>query len=274
MPYADVGGQRIAYVSGGQGETVLLVHGITTYSFLWKDVCPLIRREHTFYAPDLLGCGDSSKPRGADYSLSAQADIIVGFMEALGIGKAHLVGHDIGGGIAQILAVRAPERFLSLTLVNSVGYDYWPVQPIVSMRVPLLRHIAMAAFDLGVLRMLVQRTFHHKEKVDADLMAQFMRPLRSEEGKEGFLALARALDNSQLLDVSDQLPKLPMPVLVIRGEKDMYLKPVISERLHGEIGDSRYELIPTAGHYTPLDEPRRVAELIIEHIGAGSLASV
>jgi len=177
VPFADVGGLKIFYRTGGKGEAVLLLHGITTYSFLWKDVTPLLEESFTFFALDLLGCGDSSRPGNEDYSLSAQADIVLGFMENVGVAGAHLVGHDIGGGIAQILAVRAPERFLSLTLVNSVGYDYWPVQPIVSMRVPLLKHLAMAAFDRGVLRMLVQRTFHHKEKVDDGLIAEFMRPL-------------------------------------------------------------------------------------------------
>jgi pimeloyl-ACP methyl ester carboxylesterase len=269
VPFADVGGLKIFYRTGGKGEAVLLLHGITTYSFLWKDVTPLLEENFTFFAPDLLGCGDSSKPGDEDYSLSAQADIILGFMENVGIARAHLVGHDIGGGVAQILAVRDPERFLSLTLVNSVGYDYWPVQPIVSMRVPLLKHLAMAAFDRGVLRMLVQRTFHHKEKVDADLIAEFMRPLQTAEGKAGFFALARALDNTQVLKVVDELPGLPMPVLIVRGDKDIYLKPIISERLHSEMPGSRYEVIDTAGHYSPLDEPRRVAELLLAHLGAG-----
>ena len=274
VPFADVGGLKIFYRTGGKGEAVLLLHGITTYSFLWKDVTPFLEGDFTFFVPDLLGCGDSSKPGDADYSISAQADIIHGFMESVGIARAHLVGHDIGGGIAQILAVRTPERFLSLALVNTVGYDYWPVQPIVSMRVPLLKHLAMAAFDRGVLRMLVQRTFHHREKVDADLIAEFMRPLQTEEGKAGFFALARALDNTQVMKIVDRLPMVPMPVLIIRGEKDIYLKPIISERLHSDMAGSRYETIATAGHYSPLDEPRRVAALLLAHLGAGVAGTV
>lgn len=272
MPLTRVGPFDIAYRAGGKGEAVLLLHGITTYSFLWKEVVRSIERDFAFFAPDLLGCGDSSKPAGADYSLSAQAGIVLQFMENLGIAKAHLVGHDIGGGIAQILAVRVPGRLLSLTLINTVGYDYWPVQPIVSMRIPLLRHLAMAAFDLGVLRMLVLRTFHHKEKVDANLMAEFMRPLQSDAGKAGFLALARSLDNTQVLEVSHRLPSLSIPVLIIRGDKDIYLKPVISERLHGEIPGSRYEIITTAGHFSPLDDPDAVAALLLRHFSAARAA--
>jgi pimeloyl-ACP methyl ester carboxylesterase len=117
--------------------------------------------------------------------------------------------------------------------------------------------------------MLVQRTFHHKEKVDAGLIAEFMRPLQTEEGKAGFFALAKALDNTQVLKIVDELPKLRMPVLIVRGEKDIYLKPIISGRLHSDMPGSRYETIATAGHYSPLDEPRRVAELLLAHFGVG-----
>jgi pimeloyl-ACP methyl ester carboxylesterase len=266
MRFADVGDLRIAYRTGGRGDSALFLHGITTYSFLWKDVVTLLEDDLTFFTPDLMGCGDSSKPAGADYSLSAQADMILGFMDEAGVGKAHLVGHDIGGGIAQILAAREPERFRSLSLINSVGYDYWPVQPIVTMRIPLLRHLATAALDHGVMRMLVSRTFHHGEKVNDELMGLFMEPLKSAEGRRGFLALAIALDNSQLMSISGQLPRLPMPVLIVRGEKDIYLKPIISERLHREIKGSRYESLSTAGHYSPLDDPQSVAELILDFI--------
>jgi pimeloyl-ACP methyl ester carboxylesterase len=59
-----------------------------------------------------------------------------------------------------------------------------------------------------------------------------------------------------------------MPVLIVRGEKDIFLKPIISERLHQEIKGSRYERLSTAGHFSPLDDPQGVAELILDFIGA------
>ncbi len=66
----------------GAPDAALFLHGITTYSFLWKDVVSLLKDHLTFFAPDLMGCGDSSKPAGANYSLSAQADMILGFIGA------------------------------------------------------------------------------------------------------------------------------------------------------------------------------------------------
>lgn len=267
MNFVDFDSIRIAYRKDGVGEAIVLIHGITTYSFVWKEMIPRLSGEYETYALDLLGCGESSKPEGEDYSIAAQAKIVLRFMDTLGIDRAHVAGHDIGGGIAQIMAVGNPERFLSLTLINTVGYDYWPVQPIVTMRVPILRHIIVATLDMGVLRLLVERGFHHCEKVDEELMELFRRPLRAEEGRKGFLALAKSLDNSQLMAIAGRLPGLPMPVLVVRGDRDIYLKESISERLHREIGGSRFERIATAGHFAPLDEPDLVAGMMLDFIG-------
>ena len=101
-----------------------------------------------------------------------------------------------------------------------------------------------------------------RDKVDDALMALFLHPLRDRAGKNAFLDFAAGLDNSQLMEIADDLRKLPMPVMIIRGEADIYLKPVISERLHREIPGSRFERIPTAGHFSPLDEPELHVDLI------------
>lgn len=268
MPLAHIDGIDIAYRRHGSGEPVLLVHGITSYSFLWKDMVPGLSEGFDIIAPDLVSCGESAKPPGRDVSIKAQADMLVGLLDELGIAKAHLVGHDVGGGVCQILAAADPARFLSLILLNTVGYDYWPVQPIMTMRVPIIRLIALAAFDLGVFRALVGRGFHHREKVDDSLMELFWRPLKTREGKAGFLAFASALDNSQLMAVAGDLPALTMPVMIVRGDADIYLKPVIAERLHREIPHSRYERVATAGHFSPLDEPEKHVALIRDFISS------
>lgn len=262
MDSVRVGDFNIAFRREGQGEPMLLVHGITSYSFLWKDMIPLLAEDFDVVAVDLLGCGDSDKPKDVDYSLAAQAEILGRLMDILGLEKTHLVGQDIGGGIVQIMAVNAPERFHTLSLINSVGYDYWPVQPIISMRIPLIRHIAMAALDMGIFRALIDRGFYHREKVDEDMMQLFWRPLRTLEGRKGFLHLAMCLDNSQVMRIVDRLHGLELPTLIVRGEADIYLKPVISERLHSGIRNSRLETIKTAGHFTPLDEPEITAGLL------------
>jgi pimeloyl-ACP methyl ester carboxylesterase len=252
---------------------MVMVHGITTYSFLWKDLLPALSEDFEVITLDLLGCGDSDKPHGADYSLPAQADIITKLLDSLGIRQAHFVTHDVGGGIGQIIAIKHPEYVKSLVLINSVGYDYWPVQPIISLRIPIIRQIAMAAMDMGILKLLIKWGFYHKEKVTTDLMSRYQRPLLAHAGREGFLALAKGLNNRHLMDIADGLRHLTIPVLIIRGDADVYLPAKISERLHNDMKDSRYEVITRAGHFAPLDEPRGIVGLIEEFLGVPEKAN-
>lgn len=260
--------QRIAFRREGAGPAMLMVHGITTYSFMWEGMMRPLSKRFDVLAPDLLGCGESDKPMQSDYSIAAQAELMIKFLDAMEIPNVHLVCHDIGGGVGQILAIKHPERVRSLTLINSVAYDYWPVQPIVTLRIPILRQIALATLDAGLFKAIVKHGFYHKELVTDELMEHFRRPLLTLGGREGFLRLAKCLDSSQLMDISDRLKQLQMPVLIIRGETDAYLKPIISERLHSDIPNSVLKKLSTAGHFTPMDEPDMVAEMLSEFIKA------
>lgn len=260
--HIEIDGYKIACHRSGSGEAMLLVHGITTYSFIWKEMVSGLSSDFDVIALDLLGCGDSEMPKGVDYSISAQADIIKKLLDELGIKKVHLVCHDIGGGIGQIFAVRYPDRLHDLVLINSVAYDFWPVQPIVSMRTPIIRQLGMALLDIGFFKLLVKRGVYHKERVTDELMEMFYRPVRSAEGKAAFLHLAKCLNNMQLMEIAEDLRKLQLPVLIVRGDADIYLKPEISEKLHSEINTSRLERIPTGGHFIQVDEPELLVKMI------------
>ncbi len=262
----NVRGFNLAYLRRGKGEPLLLIHGITTYSFIWQDVIPHLQGSFDVIAIDLLGCGDSDKPTNTDYSLKAQAELIKDFLEALGLDRVHLVCHDIGGGIGQVLSVKYPERLKTLTLINTVGYDYWPVQPIKSLRIPFFRQMAMAVMDLGLFRAVIKRAIYHKERLTDELMEQFLRPLRTKEGRQGFLHLAKCLNNRDLLEIEEKLKDLEIPVLIIRGDRDVYLSPRISERLKEDIKGSVFRLFKHAGHFVQIDEPLELASTIKDFI--------
>jgi pimeloyl-ACP methyl ester carboxylesterase len=262
VTFIDIDGIKIAYYSYGQGEPMLLVHGITTYSFIWRNMIPSLSEKYNVIAVDLLGCGESDKPAGVDYSIAAQSEILRKLMERLNLEAVHLVCHDIGGGIGQIMAVKYPEHIKDLVLINSVAYDYWPVQPIVTMRIPLIRQVAMASMDLGIFNALIRRGIYHKERVTDELLALFWKPLHKREGRQGFLQLAKCLNNNDLMDIADNLRNLKMPVLIIRGDADPYLGSIIAERLHSEIKGSYLEIVKTGGHFVQEDEPDLLVALI------------
>ncbi|MCF6278463.1 MAG: alpha/beta fold hydrolase, partial [Anaerolineales bacterium] len=229
--HAKVDGHKLFYLQAGEGETVLLIHGITTYSFIWQNVMPLLSQKYRVIAIDLLGCGKSDKPLDISYGLTAHAKRLVSFLRELNISKIHLVGHDLGGGIAQIMAVNHESLFYDMTLANRVGYAYWPVQPITALRAPIIRQLIMASLDLGIFQLIIKRALFHKERLTPELMAQFSAPLATREGRKAFLHFARSLDNRNLTEIEGKLRTLKIPTLIIHGENDVFLNINIAKQL-------------------------------------------
>jgi pimeloyl-ACP methyl ester carboxylesterase len=265
--YSQVGQHRLAYERVGSGVPVVLVHGITTYSFIWDSVIPFLSPGFDVIALDLLGCGDSDMPLDVSYSIQAHAERLHAFVQNLGLERFHLVGHDLGGGVAQIFAVRHSEMLSSLTLINSVAYDFWPVQPVTALRTPIVRQLMMASFDLGTFRLVIRRGFYHKERVTPELLEKFMAPMQTAEGRKAFMHFARCLDNHNLTDISEDLHRMNVPTHVIRGDADPYLSAVITERLAEGLPNCRVTHIPTASHFAMEDEPELVARAILSGLG-------
>lgn len=142
-----VGDARVAYYDEGGGSPVLLLHGCPFSAFVWRKVIPHLSPAHRCLAPDLLGLGDTETAEDADWSLRAQAVMVLGFLDALRISRAHVIGHDHGGAVAQLLAAEHPERVERLVLANAEAYDNWPSEaerPFVRLtQIPLLGDLAL-----------------------------------------------------------------------------------------------------------------------------------
>ena len=257
-----INNHELIYYRMGNGEPLLMVHGITTYSFIWRNLVPYLEDKYELIIVDLLGCGDSDKRIDMELSLKNHAMILSTFMSKLHLLKVHLIGHDVGGGICQIMAVRYPESILSLTLMNTVAYDFWPVQPIITMRTPIIRQLAMATLDLGAFKFIVKRGVFHSNRVTKELMDYFWYPMKTSEGRKAFLFFSHCLNNKDLLDISEELSQLQLPVLIIRGDKDVYLSKQIADKLHHNISTSQLKTIATAGHFIQEDEPEQLTKYI------------
>jgi len=123
--FIDVNGARLYYYAAGSrgvGEPVVFLHGFPTSSHLWTEVVPLVPKGHRVVVVDLLGYGRSDRPAGRDVSVRGHADRIIGLLDALAINYACIVGHDVGGGIAQTMAVRWPTR-VSRLMLGGAGFD-------------------------------------------------------------------------------------------------------------------------------------------------------
>jgi len=252
----------VAYLRQGQGPAVLLLHGIPSSSYLWRDIIDPLSATFDVLAPDLLGYGDSDKRLDADLSIAAQARYMVAFMETLGVHQAAVIGHDIGGGVAQLMAVDEPQRVARLTLIDSAVDNNWPVPVIARLKEPAWDQI-MVNIDLRKgLREGLEKGMVTASRVTDEVVDEWTRPFQDLGGRRAYLRAARALNNRDLVSRSKHIEELEIPTLILWGANDAFLEPRWAEVLQRKFRTSTVEIIDPGGHFLPLDRPDAVIEAV------------
>ena len=275
----QLGDVRLAYRDEGSGPAVLLLHGCPFASFVWRRLIPQLAPSHRCIAPDLLGLGDTETPPGAGWSLPAQAETMIRLLDSLGIERAHVLGHDHGGAVAQVLAAHHPTRVDRLVLTDAEAYDNWPSaeeRPFVRItQMPLLGDLVLWLWSRRVvLRATLVRA---KAVYDARaLSGEFIDFLiRANLGDRRRRAktkrfIAEQFDpgnNWVTLDILDGLRRFDHPTLLIWAENDAHFGPEWGERLRREIpGAQRLELLPSTGHLLMEERPDKFGALLREFL--------
>jgi 2-hydroxymuconate-semialdehyde hydrolase len=262
----DVGGHRIAYTRAGHGPAVVLIHGIPTNAYLWRNVVPsLVAAGFEAITFDLLGYGASDKPADADLGIKSQSEILVEALRALDWSGGMLVGHDIGGGVAQLIAVDHPEIVTRLVLVDSIVYDSFPEPGIARLKDPAWDSILGAA-DFDLKRGLTKgftRGMVHANRITPELIDAYERPFHGIEGRLAYLRAARALRTEELSSRMDAVEKLELPTLVVWGAEDVFQPLNAGKHLAQTMANGRFEVIEHAGHFLPEDVPDALTHLIV-----------
>lgn len=263
--FLDLNGVRLYYYAAGSrgaGEPIVLLHGFPTSGHLWNNLVPLLPSGHRVVVLDLLGYGRSDPPRTTGVDLRSHADRLIGIMDRLGINFACLVGHDIGGGVAQSAAIRYPHRVSRMCLVNSVGLDGWPAREVKLARamVPLTRHLP-PSWILSVVRADLLRGYvdHERGAHDIDL---YLRPFTTSDGRELLMTHLRALDCAETKALAPRLKDIVCPTAIVWGEHDPFLPPSLGSRLQAEIPGSTLEVIRNMRHFVPEESAHAVAAAI------------
>jgi pimeloyl-ACP methyl ester carboxylesterase len=256
---------------GHGGEQVVLLHGFGTSSFLWRAVAPLVADAgHTSLAIDLLGYGESDRPYEADFSVAAQAEYLDRALIGLRVSRATIVGVDIGGGVAQRLAVTRPERVSRLILINSVAFDEWPGGDVRTMQNTTWRRaLRVTRSVLGAAPLLTPAlagSVADPEHMPPRLVARYLAPYVGTEGVAHLLTLARALQSDDLEELD--LSSIRAPTLVIWGEEDRWLDSGLAERLREAVPDGRLVRLPGVGRLVPEEDPETLARLLVEFLSA------
>jgi pimeloyl-ACP methyl ester carboxylesterase len=253
-------------------EAVVFVHGNPGPSQDWSD---LLERTGSFaraVAPDLPGYGRADKPRDFDYTVEGYARHLGGVLNQLGVERAHLVAHDFGGPWALAWAVANPDAFASATLINTgVLIDYKWHRYARIWRTPGVGELFQVTATRSAFRLLLGR---ENPRLSRDQLDAIYDATRGWPTKRAILKLYRATSADALGRRSEPLRELDRPALVVWGTADVYLPTEQAERQRQTFPSARVELLEGLGHWAFVEDPERVASLVVpflrEQVGAGS----
>lgn len=260
---ADVDGTPVRWLEQGTGLPVVLVHGIPTSPTLWRHVLPHLTGMRVL-AFEMTGYGNSIPAgRDRDISVGAQAGRLNAWLAQLGIERAVLVGHDLGGGVVHIAAVREPARCAGLPTTNGIGYDSWPIPSVKVMRAaaPLLATLPAIALKpaLGVLLARGHDTLAQAREA----LPIHEKPYAQHGGGAAMARQVAALDVRDTLAVQDALPSLGVPARIVWGVADPFQKIEYGERFARDLGTT-VQRIEAGRHFTPEDHPEAVAAAVTD----------
>ena len=261
MNRARVSGGEVAFVDEGAGPAVVLLHGFPTSSYLWRRFVPLLSTRMRVIAPDMLGYGESEKPAGADLTMRAQAGYVGELLARLGIEEFAVVGHDLGGAVAQMLALEG--RVPTMVLLDSVCFDAWPIEGVRMLQAATPEQ-RTPEFVEGVIRLTFDLGASHREFLDESAIGSYLRPWM--EDPAAFFRAVEAIDGLGVAGREAELAALETPTLLIWGEDDPFIPPDLGERLGELLSGGTVALLPGCSHFVTEDAGPTVEQLMYEFL--------
>jgi pimeloyl-ACP methyl ester carboxylesterase len=270
----ETDGLPIRYLAAGEGPPLVLLHGAGDNSLDWRWVIPDLAATHRVYAPDLPGSPDSARPDAA-YSPAFFERFAVGFLNALGIGRATFVGNSLGGLIALQLALSEPERAGALVLVNSAGLGRAVNPAFTSVNVPGLGEAALPFWrtPVGAYQRAWGRTAllfaHPPGSVPREWVAEQCRLALSPGYLEAHLAVLRTQVGfgGQREVLVDQLPLLEIPTLVVWGAGDRVFPESQARVAAARLQEGSLAVVPDCGHMPHVECPDRFLAALDDFLG-------
>ena len=251
--YVRVGPYRVHYFVGGKGTPLLLIHGLGARSEDWTPEMPAYAKNgFRVYAIDLLGCGRTDRPDIA-YTIGEQVDLIQGFLSALHVEKAEVMGWSMGGWVALEFALQHPQRVNRLVAMDSAGLkfetDLTPdiLEPTNVSQLERLEMVLMA--HKYYIPEFVQRDLLRTMERNRVVVHRTLESLLREEG-----------------DFAGRLGQLQMPVLLVWGQQDELLPPSVGKQMHDAIPQSVLELYAGCGHMGPATCADRMVPRVMDFL--------
>lgn len=261
--YETVGGVRIRYVRTGQGPTVVLLHGIASSLYTWKDVIPVLAKSHDVIALDFPGFGDSDRP--ASLTWDGLPTTVLGLMERLGVAKASLVGNSMGGAVGVLAEAQAPLHVDKLVLIDSAGFNLAAKDRPAVLRLlqtPLAPALGRLPIRRALTRLGLRQVFFDDSLVTSERIDEYVAPMLRPGSFEGLRALLTSADPAMADRFEAAARAVQAPTLVIWGADDQWVRPSDADRFVATIRGSRKVVIPRCGHMPQEEKPHEVAVIV------------
>ncbi len=276
LTYVELHGDRIAYRDVGRGPALLLIHGMAGSSATWQAILPQLSKKYRVIAPDLLGHGESAKPRG-DYSLGAFAVWLRDLLDELGVHRATVIGQSLGGGIAMQFAYQHRDYCERLVLIGSggLGPDLSPLLRVLSA--PGAEFVLPVVAPQPVLNLGNKlRSWLTSAGIQAPRVGQMWQSyssLSDPAARQAFLRTLRSVVDHRGQAVS-ALNKLHLtadvPTLLIWGDRDRIIPVSHAYAAHDALTGSRLEVLEGVGHFPHAEAPTAVADILEDFIASTS----
>lgn len=272
LQHLTIHGHDVGYRMAGQGPVILLIHGMAGSSRTWREAMPLLARNHTVIAPDLLGHGESAKPLG-DYSLGAYASGLRDLLVTLDVDRATIVGQSLGGGVAMQLAYQHPDLCERLVLVGSGGLGREVSLILRLLALPGAEYAMPLLFppfvrDVGnsVMGWFGERGLRAPR---ASEMWRAYGSLTDTRNRRAFVRTLRAVvdHGGQSVSARDRLYLTgAVPTLLIWGDHDTVIPVSHAYSAHEEMPGSELEIFEGAGHFPHVEDPQRFVDVLDDFI--------
>ncbi|WP_417735220.1 alpha/beta fold hydrolase [Rosistilla oblonga] len=255
----------VAYTDVGVGEPLLLLHGIPTWSFLFHEIIDPLSQRYRVIAPDLIGYGYSDHRYRFDRSIEVQADMIERFLDKLGIPAANFVAHDIGGGVALILADRSPDLVRTMVLSNSVAYDSWPIDEMLQLGHP--RNAKMAPEDVKqLMEEALDVGLSRPDRLTDEFRTGIAKPYLEPDGIVSLVRNAASINTNHTTKLTDRINRLTHPTLLLWGVDDQWQPVSTAEQLVKDMPNAKLHAVENCSHWVPQDAPEEFAGAVLEFL--------
>ncbi|MCL6621368.1 MAG: alpha/beta fold hydrolase [Syntrophobacterales bacterium] len=252
----------------GEGPALLLLHGLGASSFSWRELIPRLALRFHLLAPDLPAHGATPAAATPDFRLPTLVDGLLALLDRRGIRRCAVAGNSLGGGLAVLLAARAPERVTALALLDpAVVLKRYPLlfQP---LRLPGLGHLTALALGPWIVPWGLKLAYHRRELITPEVVAGYAPTFRPLANRLGLMRLARENDPWPPEEVKALLASLHQPVVILWGEEDPILPVSQAAQLHALLPRAELHLLPGVGHAPQEEAPEATAEILIAFLAA------